>query len=242
MSFPSLFFERQADWFNSQAALQTIRKICAVLTNTYRINTNRSCSLYVHVGNSVHGFSVSTIQNFLAMIWTFEQQLDQIHPLHRRGNTEQCPSFRGLSHLAGSKAVLHAPNAAEKGLEILLEDTTTVQNMEADEYETLTRERTLQDFVELARPSNLGDSKKENPRGRYWIGNLAEGKKTVEFREHAAMLDPVRVGNWIQLCVGLLEFSDTVRRPILDEFLKRHIGDDEKSFRLEKVLKAVGMQ
>lgn len=187
----------------------------------------------VNVGNELRGFSVPTIRNLLATIWTLEKQLDEIHSIRQPA---QLSSFRGHSKLA---ELVPGEDAAEKGLEILLQSTVTMQDTESieetGEYETAVRNHTLQDFIDLCRPG------RGNLRGNYWIGSVASGSKTVEFRQHASTLNPKAMSSWIELCVGLLEFSDTVHKPVLDGFLRMHVGDDVGRLGLAAVLKALGL-
>lgn len=70
------------------------------------------------------------------------------------------------------------------------------------------------------------DSKGERG-GRY--------KPTVEFRQHPATLDPTVVKNWTRLCVGLLEFADTVDPIVLRDYFERHFDKSPEQFPIEKI-------
>jgi len=49
------------------------------------------------------------------------------------------------------------------------------------------------------------------------------------------------VAHWIRLCVGMLEFSDTVEISTLQPFLEEHIDQSVTDFGLEEVLTSLGM-
>lgn len=71
--------------------------------------------------------------------------------------------------------------------------------MEGSQYsETEDAACELADFVEWAAPvKEEGDESGTIRKGRYWIGGLAgeSKRKTVEFREHEATLDPEQVSH-----------------------------------------------
>lgn len=55
-----------------------------------------------------------------------------------------------------------------------------------------------------------------------------KAKMTIEFRQHEGTLDSERVAHWVNVCVGLVEFADTVDSDLLESFLHRHIDDNEE--------------
>jgi hypothetical protein len=64
------------------------------------------------------GFSYEVIRNLMAIVWTFEPQINTLHPSHRLNNST-CPGFRGKSQLAQYPQVQGDP---KKGIEILLSE------------------------------------------------------------------------------------------------------------------------
>ncbi|RDW69587.1 hypothetical protein BP6252_08607 [Coleophoma cylindrospora] len=77
----------------TEAAIQNVKLVCTILAETYRINVNESCGLHVHVGNMTYGFPLKQLKCLMATIWTFEPQLDSLHPAHRLNN-KYCGSKR----------------------------------------------------------------------------------------------------------------------------------------------------
>jgi hypothetical protein len=71
-SSPPLYFSREA--------IQEVLFVVALLTNKYRLCVTERTDLHVHVGNGEKGFTAETIQNLAATYWTFEAQIEQIHP------------------------------------------------------------------------------------------------------------------------------------------------------------------
>ncbi|CAG8951866.1 hypothetical protein HYFRA_00005670 [Hymenoscyphus fraxineus] len=68
-----------------------------------------------------------------------------------------------------------------------------------------------------------------------------EARTVVEFRGHKPTLDPEVVNNWIKLCVGLLEFADTVDKDVLLDHLKRE-GNHSAERDIRSILHGLGMQ
>jgi hypothetical protein len=81
-------------------------------------------------------------------------------------------------------------------------------------------------------------------RGALNFSNMDTGrgtKNTVEFRQHTSSLDPQEIAHWIRLCVGFLEFADTVEKGKLRTFLEGHINDSIGDFGLENALVSLGL-
>ncbi|KAH9218447.1 putative amidoligase, partial [Leptodontidium sp. 2 PMI_412] len=73
-------------YFGSDEPFREIETVCKVMKENYIISCNRSCGVHVHVGNGLQGFRYEAMQNLLAIIWTFEPQIETVHPLHRVNN------------------------------------------------------------------------------------------------------------------------------------------------------------
>jgi hypothetical protein len=226
--FPYLFCPIEITtpvYYFSDAAVDMVKKVCEILSSTYRINVNNSCALHIHVGNGKKGLDLDTTRKLFTILYTFEPQIAQIHPSHRINNGF-CQSLRAGSRLA--KHLTDSGDAiARPGLQIL-RDAETMDDLK--NYTT----------------------KADSSGGRlaYHMGNLLydptvheyyPNKKTVEFRQHESTLDPERVANWARLCVGLVEFADTVDEDALHGFLERHIDHSPDEFATGQVLTALGM-
>lgn len=207
----------------SEVALEGVQQVVNVLSSNYRVNVNPSAGLHRHVGNSKEGFSLQTLQNFYATMWTFDPQFETIIPSNHLKN-EQNYSLRRDTNLSD---VVHAKDLhllPRLGLEILLDKPVSLEHL-----------------GRIVRHS--GNKKSGVQRISYCVGGLllywSKGerdgwKPTIEFRVHTATLDPTAVKNWTKLCVGLLEFADTVDPLILRAFLERRIDESTDIFPIEK--------
>lgn len=158
---------------------------------------------------------------------TFEPEIEQIHPYYSIDNLIAASLRRG-SELAGNYIIpSESRNNAGFLHYLFLEENCTL--------DALKRAVSSQKIVEDS--SSL--------RGALNFSNLSsdtgKSKNTVEFRQHTGTLDPQRVAHWLRLCVGLLEFSDTVEKATLVPFLEEHIDHDVQEFGLDKALQALGL-
>jgi hypothetical protein len=213
-------------FFYSTAALNRIKKVSRIMSKHFRINLNPSTGLHVHVGNRASGFELSTVRNLLATIFTFEPQIEEIHPRFRHNNLEYCSNLRNGSHL---KKIVGKP-FWESALNYLL---TKVDNM--------------MDLYDATVPEH--DDMK---RGAYNIHNLyratnsypglkTETKKTVEFRQHEGSIDPNAVANWARFCVGLVEFAESRDSKTMKTFLDDYIHIHKDDLSIMQITEDLGM-
>jgi len=211
-------------FYFSTAAVQTVMKMCEVLTNSYRINCNRSCAIQVHVGNSQKGFSVGQLKNLMSLLWTFEPILDTLHPQHRIDNEHFVPRLREKSRLAARKAN-EPEGSGVAGLTAILESTTVNE---------------INEMLTPNRQMVTGAGR----RMVYFIDNLIHDipNKTIEFRQHESTLEPSRVANWISLCVGIVEFIDSgIPDEQLERFCRAHIKASKGEYTVLQFLKDIGL-
>lgn len=165
--------------------LEDVHKICEALTNNFRVNVNRSCGLHIHVGDGLDGFNHSTIKSLVACLWSFEQQLSLIHPLHRLQN-EWSPGIDGQCALS-REAERDGKTSRSACLDIIFGTKST------------------NDLLDLIGSTNYAF-------GAYNFAYLRTPyeqptKRTVEFRYHEGTLDPRRVLNWLVVCQGLVKWA-----------------------------------
>jgi len=232
---PGLIYEWQDIEINSPAflfsvaALNQVRKVCSILNREYRINCNRSCGLHVHVGNAMTGFSYEVIRNLMATIWTFEPQIDMLHPLHRLNNNT-CPGFRGKSQLAKRPQVQGDP---KKGLEILLSEDLKNFNRLKDLTDPVIDNNYFSGGTRLG--YHLGD-----PCALLGPDNWEGLKRTIEFRQHKSTLNGGAVAEWIEFCIRLVEFADDVSPELLYPWLRVHVGETPEQYSLAQVCIKIG--
>ncbi|KAE9376848.1 hypothetical protein N431DRAFT_501630 [Stipitochalara longipes BDJ] len=228
---PGLAYEWAAIEINSptfyfnKGGLSQIQEICRILAKEYRISCNRSCGLHLHIGNAMKGFSFQVVKNLMALLYTFEQQIDMMHPLHRCNNLAMCPSFRVNSNLAKH---LRVNGDHSRGLEILLSDGLKSFN--------LLKHLTQPDISESSKMRYyLGDPcallDKDNPEGE---------KRTIEFRQHKSTLNSLAVVEWVEFCIRLVEFADDVPIELLNPWLRAHIVETPTEYSLFQVTCKIG--
>ncbi|KAH7403500.1 putative amidoligase enzyme-domain-containing protein [Cadophora sp. MPI-SDFR-AT-0126] len=201
-------------------ALNEVTLVCETLPSQYRLISNTSCSTHVHVGNGIRGFTVPHLRNLMAILWTFESQLDTLHPQHRVGPTRYNGSLRAHSYL-GLQLQARGMNARD-GLRRIFD---------TQEINEIVHMLSLPSTPSKMLCNNMG----------YSISNLMEKgtsdsyenfveaektKKTVEFRHHEGTFDAEAVTQWIRLCVRLVEFAGEVRPDELRSWLEEHIDTD----------------
>lgn len=64
-------------------ALCQIEKMLNTLQRNFKVFTNDTCGLHVHVGNREVGFPLDTLKSFAKLVTAFENQLSSVHPDHR---------------------------------------------------------------------------------------------------------------------------------------------------------------
>ncbi|PVH87357.1 hypothetical protein DL98DRAFT_351710, partial [Cadophora sp. DSE1049] len=212
-------------YYGQEQAFREIRVVCQVLRDTYRISCNRSCGVHVHVGNGVEGFAFEAVQNLLATIWTFEEQIETIHPRHRVENEGMCPSFRRYSELSRR----HSSNGTldvRAGLEDILSQ----------------RGKSVHVFADMTEP-RTANSHEGGTRLALIISEtlVARCQRTVEFRQHKGSLDFGELELWIRFCVQLMMFADSIDRAKLAPFLRDHVEMSVQECPVEFVLGRLGM-
>jgi hypothetical protein len=166
----------------------------------------------------------------MATLYTFEPQLDTIHPFHRRNNAAQCASFTESTNLAKHPRVKGDPR---KGLEPLLSDDLKT----FDRLKELTEPVITDEFSDAAKMRyHLGDPwallEKKNDEGQ---------KRTNEFRQHKSTLNCEAVVEWIEFCVCLIESADDVSPEQLYPWLRDHIGETAEQYSLTQVALRLGL-
>jgi hypothetical protein len=219
LNSPPLYF--------SPEAIREVMHVIELVTSTYRCALTRRTTLHVHVGNSTIGFTPETLQKLAATYLTFEPALEQIHPYFRIDNLMTASLRRGCE-LSGETLI---PEKEKRTVPHFLEYILQDENCDIKE-------------LKKAVASQKSKVDHSDNRGALNFSNIDTGrstKNTVEFRQHTSSLDPQEIAHWIRLCVGFLEFVDTVEKERLKPFLEEHIGDGIGDFGLENALVSLGL-
>jgi len=170
----------------------------------------------VHLGNEDKGFEHKTLRSVMAIIWTFEDQLEQIHSQRRRENKYAFGlwkrSFLGVDQ---SKET----TSRKAGLENILRCNTV--NQVCDLMGDYQGERTAYDIKLLRIPYKF------------------PSQRTIEFRGAASTLDTEWIQHWIQVCHGLVRFAFDSDPSDVEDFCRRRV--DRAQATLEEVLMDLGL-
>ena len=161
-------------FYFSADAINTVKSVCEILTNSYRLNCNPTSGMHVHVGRGEKSFAFETLRSLYSTLWTFEPQIKQIHPYYRHETETYSVNLRNDNSIFEENIEGDlSPVEVVKGLDSILNSQDT---------------------------GNLGSLVVGEGRNTYNILgillNLEEEKKkkdTVEFRQHESTLNPIRV-------------------------------------------------
>ncbi|KAF7916583.1 uncharacterized protein EAE98_010592 [Botrytis deweyae] len=208
-------------YYFSEEALSDVKRVWEIIASTYKVVTNESMGLHVHVGNGVDAFDGDTLRNLWGILWTTEKWIETIHPPHRRVNSF-CQSFHRCSNLGREIGEQSLKDPEEEVLEWILTRTPpTVREF----LDTICLQSGAYNFVNLQPSQNVGSI-----------------KRTIEFRQHEATLDTERITQWIRVCVGLVKASATADPSVLDPYLRLLIQTKREKLRVWDIFKELGLE
>jgi hypothetical protein len=174
-------------FFYCGESIQEIMKICSLITSKYRVDVNESTGLHVHVGNGHDNggkFSFRTLRALASFFWTFEPQLNTLHPPYRQDD-HFFRSMRAMTHWEGKHP--HVPEPL-------------------DGLATFMGAKTPQKLADLTNAQYGRNAYNFFHSLEGCEGIFSSGKKTIEFRQHESTFDQDRVKHWIKVVVGIVEF------------------------------------
>lgn len=187
------------------AGFKQLFELCNELSKRCKINT--SCSIHVHLGNM--SFNKENVVLMYKLFQMIEAEMYSVVP-QRRSKVGYCNPMRPISI-----------NLARRGVpyDILIDKY----------YDEIVK------IVSLGKAPGKGINKNVNhPLGRYcnydrstpryWWCNFVptlfnlkgKGNNTIEFRNHPATLDYIKIRNWILLCMGIMSFVENHKQYIID--------------------------
>lgn len=179
-------------------ALEKVQAVVKLLDSKFRLSTNKSCGLHVHVGNEDRGFTMNTLKNFCRLITVFERQLNSLHPPDRIQN-----SFAKPTHMAFHQGASFAEKLS------IIDDLKTKEELiirfHFIQYQDYDKDMAF-NFFHLQERSDLYFEKPLN---------------TIEFRQHRGTLDPQLITNWVTVARNLVEIShnDTGFRHLIEKHM-----------------------
>ncbi|KAF7917587.1 hypothetical protein BELL_0943g00030 [Botrytis elliptica] len=216
---------------------QKVRNVLRCIDSVYRTNCDLSADIHVHIGNEQKGLDARTVRNFMAFVYTFENQIATIHPPHymtQRAFSKPVRTHSLLAQVARDYRAKIEQLGAEESLREFDEDFIIDNILERD---------TVDDLVKLLSSPELEEDRLYN-RLTYSICNLQTDaekvKKTIEFRQHKSTFDDEEVYHWITVCASLVHFASTVDEEVLRKFCKEHFYKTVDEFSIVEVLMALG--
>lgn len=181
----------------SSAALEKIERVVSLLVSKFKLHTNESCGLHVHVGNEDRGFSLRTLKNFCSLITVFQDQLNSMHTVDRLHN-----------HFVQSLSKAFHMCSTTKGKLSIINELKTVDHLiehfhkvDVGDYDT----KTTFNFFNLYQ-------------------SFAKPLQTIEFRQHRGTLDPKLIINWVMVVCNLVNISHADKAAFHD-LIENHIDD-----------------
>ncbi|KAF7855976.1 hypothetical protein EAF04_009932 [Stromatinia cepivora] len=230
-----------------------IRDILCVITHRYRLNCNQSCGLHIHVGLGKKELSLDVLKNLMALIFTFERQLEQCHPSHRTQNKYSYPlrdhanineNYEpGKNFSCSDKSWEHNRMLDRKRRK--LPTVPAPARSERDSLAAIFNAKSRAEIVKMFKSD-------EDIRLGYNIQFLDEPypdpfKHTIEFRQHEATTIPKRIERWLNICCRLVDVARQTasasdeEKEIFYVFLQDHIGEDVEEFGLVILLVNLGL-
>ncbi|KAJ8060766.1 hypothetical protein OCU04_011070 [Sclerotinia nivalis] len=230
-----------------------IRDVLRVITRRYRLNCNQSCGLHIHVGLGKKEFSLDVLKNLMALIFTFERQLEQCHPSHRIQN-KYSYSLRDHANINENYEPGKNFSCSDKDwkhnrmLDRKRRKLPTVPAPARSERDSLTAIFNAKSRAEIVKMFKSD----EDTRLGYNIQFLDEPypdpfKHTIEFRQHEATTIPKRIERWLNICCRLVDVARQTasasdeEKEIFYKFLQDHIGEDVEEFGLVILLVNLGL-
>ncbi|APA15945.1 hypothetical protein sscle_15g107150 [Sclerotinia sclerotiorum 1980 UF-70] len=232
--------------------LRHIWDVLGVLERRYRLNCNQSCGLHIHVGLGKKEFSLDVLKNLMAIIFTFERQLEQCHPSHRIKNKYSYP-LRDYADINENY---------EPGKNFSCSD----KHWKHNRY--LERRRKLPTVPAFGRSAKNSLTAIFNAKSRAEIVKIFRSdedvrlgfnirfldepypdsfKHTIEFRQHEATTAPKRIERWLNICCRLVDVArqtasaSAEEKELFHQFLEEHIGQDVEDFGLVILLVNLGL-
>ena len=181
-------------------AKQAIKNVCALLANSYCVNTNSTTGFHVHIGNGLDGFPFHTIRNLAAFLWIFEPQLNMLHAEHRQNDVAvHCRSTRRNAFFSWE------------------------QFQESGKYPSV-YEGAVQIMSYKDADALVGDTYGGRDRAYNFTGfsdrYSTSSKATLEFRQHAGTLDGDAVVNWVEVCHGIVDYIQHISPVEMDRLVQ----------------------
>ncbi|KAH6678451.1 hypothetical protein B0J14DRAFT_559583 [Halenospora varia] len=202
----------------SSAAKEQVRRVFNLFACSY--------------GNGNGGFTTPHLKNLMALLWSFELQLNLIHPKPWLNNPT-CMGLRSSSKLAHE--LEEGRCSVSDGLKILLaldDEPETVENIVDIFQSTLTTEKAL-----MRCNYNICFLWRQ----RFFHVEEDDPRKPIKFRQHEGTLDPERINHWVTMCVEIVDYAQGAETKELQEFCMLHCENSVEDFSVVDLLTKIGL-
>jgi hypothetical protein len=196
----------------NEDSLGKIEKACEAITRKCNIDINNSCGLHVHIGNRGNNLEWTDVRKLVAVLWTLEPQIVQLHPTNRHIKF-QCENIRGR---------YIDPKLAD--------DTNAVSDpkpiigkiLKYEKLADLDFDHRLdgQSAYNLKKLQEKPPSKNAPKAKTISFAKEASAGKTIEFRQHRGTLNGDEAIAWLRLCAGLFTLAQRLDEKTLQELLE----------------------
>jgi hypothetical protein len=211
-------------------SLDKVELACRVLTANFRVVTNRTSGLHVHIGNRDWGFPLDTVRRLFALLYCFEPQIGTLHPECRHGNI-YAPAMR-------NNIVVDTETTPTQVIDWIL-SAPTLKDLH-DGLRMYNGSRSAYHMQNLLPPE---DYTSVDALVTAWEGQnpIRWRKRTIEFRQHEGTLDGASVSAWVMTVAGLVTFAQSVDDTTLERMLTQH-REGEQNYDIDQLLKDIGLE
>lgn len=177
--------------------IEEARQVPHLIKQNFRVSTNTSTGMHVHIGDNGLPFSLETCQRIMGFFYVFDEQLKYLHPPSRR-DREYARNIRQacMLNISNSWSVVDSLDA--------IMDTDTIEELEFG-------------FGGRRPAVNL-----KNLRP-----GADPNKKTIEFRQHAGTLDDDRVEAWVRTVGGIVDWCREASEEEYDELVRESAQEED---------------
>ena len=182
----------------------------------FKLVTNKTTGLHVHVGNRRQGFPLWTLRNLCQTVYGFSRSIESIHPSHR------VSSSHAGSYCSPVSQILPPTNSRTANL-CLVEECATRDAL-----------------IDLMNPGSYKSHAYNLANLDTRKGTPSTLKQTVEFRQHAGSVDADEICAWVEVVTGLVQWCHHVPSGVLIPILMD--AEEHPQFGLLEVLKIIGKE
>jgi hypothetical protein len=182
----------------------------------YRMISDSSCAVHIHIGNKSERFSLTTVKNVYKLLLTNEAAIDSSHAIHRVAHYSQSSELVQASNKSlSSRFTLPTPGFSQgTSLQDQLSYINEHKSIAALQHTHLEEsgEHYSLNLWNLYCPAD--------PSFQFlWNANAKKG--TFEFRQSAGTLDPIEIHHRIAFYTAVVDFAEQLSLEEMDQICVR---------------------